>query len=239
MDEVGEKTGQSRGYESDAVALLALLHRIESLKHMPRAGWVDREVPSPESVAAHSWRLAIAAMLAAQVSGLDPWRAVRMALVHDLAEAVTGDSTPFDDLAASATDRRALAANPPEVSAWRDPERRLQKVRIERAALASMLADLPAAMEGLLREAWEEYEAGNSEEAALVRQLDKVEAYIQGLEYASSGRLADRTTLRSFQVDIEAVGRAPLVLALLGALASPSEGNAAPTAIPQTAGAAS
>jgi putative hydrolase of HD superfamily len=239
MDGVMEKMGQTHSYERDASALLTLLHRIECLKHMPRAGWVDREVAWPESVAAHSWRLAITAMLAAQASGLDPWKAVRMALVHDLAEAVTGDSTPFDDLAATAVDRRALAANPPDVAAWRDPERRLQKVRIERAALTSILADMPPAMEHLLRDAWEEYEAGSSEEAALVRQLDKVEAYIQGLEYARSGKLADVTTLRSFQIDTEAVGRAPLVVALLGALTDLAERSARRADAPHTAADAS
>jgi hypothetical protein len=93
-----------------------------------------------------------------------------------------------------------------------------------------MLADLPAAVVDMLREAWEEYEDGNSEEAALVRQLDKVEAYVQGLEYARSGRLADSSTLRSFQIDTEAVGRAPLVVALLGALTSHSNDSAEPDA---------
>jgi putative hydrolase of HD superfamily len=217
-------------YEDTAQALLTVLDRIERLKHLPRSGWVDRDVAEPETVAAHSWRLAVLAMLAAQVSGLDPWKAVRIALVHDLAEVVTGDTTPFDDLAANALDRRALAANPPEIATWRDPERRRRKVRIERAALDSMLADLPAEVVDILREAWEEYEEGSSEEAALVRQLDKVEAYVQGLEYARSGRLADAGTLRSFQIDTEAVGRAPLVVALLGALTSHSNERAEPGA---------
>jgi hypothetical protein len=57
-----------------------------------------------------------------------------------------------------------------------------------------------------------------------------VEAYVQGLEYARSGRLADTGTLRSFQIDTEAVGRAPLVVALLGALTSHSNESAEPSA---------
>jgi 5'-deoxynucleotidase YfbR-like HD superfamily hydrolase len=89
-----------------------------------------------------------------------------------------------------------------------------------------MLADMPPAMANLLRDAWEEYETGSSEEAALVRQLDKVEAYIQGLEYVKSGQLADAETLRSFQMDTEAIGHAPLVVALLGVLASLSDQRA-------------
>jgi 5'-deoxynucleotidase YfbR-like HD superfamily hydrolase len=98
-----------------------------------------------------------------------------------------------------------------------------------------MLTDLPPAIAAMLREAWEEYEEGRSEEAALVRQLDKVEAYVQGLEYARSGRLADADTLRSFQIDTEAVGRAPLVVALLGALASLSTTPESDVPAPHTA----
>jgi putative hydrolase of HD superfamily len=231
IDDAGKGAGAAAGpYDAEAAGLLALLHRVETLKHMPRSGWVDREVLGPESVAAHSWRLAVAAMLAAEVSGLDSGKAVRIALVHDLAEAVTGDSTPFDALAATAAERRALAANPPERSTWRDPERQQQKARLERAALERLVHDLPAAMADALRSAWEEYEFGTSAEAALVRQLDKMEAYIQGLEYAGSGRLAGVETLRSFQLDAEAVGRAPLVAAMLGALRGLEDGSAEPRA---------
>jgi putative hydrolase of HD superfamily len=43
--------------------LLPFLHAIEPLKHLPRTGWL-RTVENPESVAAHSFRVAILAMLA-------------------------------------------------------------------------------------------------------------------------------------------------------------------------------
>lgn len=42
---------------------LPFLHEIEKLKHLPRTGWL-RTIESPESVAAHSFRVAILALLA-------------------------------------------------------------------------------------------------------------------------------------------------------------------------------
>jgi putative hydrolase of HD superfamily len=201
-----------------AMAIITVMQRIERLKHLPRAGWIDREVQQPETVAAHSWRLAVLALLAAQISGLDAGKAVRVALVHDLAEAITGDQTPFDELGATAGDRRALAANPPERVTWRNPERRQQKIRLERAALQRILAGLPDSVVRVLRDAWEEYEAGISEEAQLVQQLDKLEALIQGYDYLRSGQLFDSRTLRSFQIDAREVARVPAAVALLQAL---------------------
>ncbi len=98
-----------------AQALIALLHAIEPLKHLPRSGWVDREVSSPESVAAHSWRLALFSWCVAAEEGLDADHAMRLALVHDIPEALTGDRTPFDYLD-DVSERRRLAANPAERS---------------------------------------------------------------------------------------------------------------------------
>jgi putative hydrolase of HD superfamily len=128
-----------------------------------RAGWVRRGVPAPESVAAHSWRMALIAMLAPQGAGaVDRDRLVRMALVHDLAEAIVGDITPADGVP------------------------RDEKHRREAAALAQLEATLgaegsPAVAE--LRALWDEYEAGASPEAAVMHDIDKIDMVVQALEY--------------------------------------------------------
>ena len=48
-------------------SVLPFLHIIERLKHTPRAGWVKRGVPGPESVSDHMWRMAIICMLLPKV----------------------------------------------------------------------------------------------------------------------------------------------------------------------------
>jgi len=59
---------------AQGAALLHLLHGIEPLKHLPRSGWVDWEIAEPESVAAHSWRLAVMSWLVAEQMNLDASR---------------------------------------------------------------------------------------------------------------------------------------------------------------------
>ena len=174
-----------------AAGLLALLHRSEPLKHLPRTGWVDRDVADPESVAAHSWRLALLAWLSAEAQGIDAGRSMILALVHDLAEAITGDLTPFHDGVRDVGERRALAIDPPAHEEWRTPARRAEKLLREREAMGAILHGIPEATASLVRGAWEEYEEGSSAAARLVRQLDRLEAYVQGREYAANGRLAD------------------------------------------------
>src|SRR5260221_8313896 len=68
------------------------------LKDVRRQGWVDRGVPDAESVADHSYGVALLAWAVARARGLDGERALLIAIVHDLAEAEVGDETPFDDL---------------------------------------------------------------------------------------------------------------------------------------------
>ncbi len=200
-----------------AQALIALLHAIEPLKHLPRTGWVDREVSAPESVAAHSWRLALLSWLVAAEDGLDADRAMRLALVHDMPEALTGDRTPFDYLE-DVAERRRLAANPAERSMTKEDDERSAKNAAERAALTRIVAHAPADVAKQLSALWEEYAAESSPEARLVHQLDKLEAYLQGREYAEDGRLAQPETLRSFRADSSRVATASAARTLFAAI---------------------
>ncbi|HWE64019.1 MAG TPA: HD domain-containing protein [Chloroflexota bacterium] len=202
----------------DATRILELLHRVEPLKHLPRTGWVERGVSMPESVAAHCWRLALVAWLMADALGLDACRAMKLALVHDMPEAITGDRTPFDDQGLTPEAQRALFINPEAAPDWRQPAARRRKIEAERQALHTMLADQPAPLAAALQTAWEEYEDDTTPEAILVQQLDKLEAYTQGCEYARDGRLAEPETLNSFRLDNERLVQQPAVRALLAAL---------------------
>ena len=70
-------------------ALLALL----ALDRLPRTGWIQAGVAEPESVAAHSFGSALIALaLGPRVEpALDTDRAVALAVVHDVPEALLGD----------------------------------------------------------------------------------------------------------------------------------------------------
>lgn len=61
------------------------------LKSVKRAGWVREKMPDPESVAAHTWRICFLILLLEDVLKVDSEKLMRMALIHDISEAITGD----------------------------------------------------------------------------------------------------------------------------------------------------
>ena len=72
-----------------------LLEMLE-LKQLSRTGWVRSGVENPESVAAHSWGMAVLALRLAPKE-LDTEKILSLCLVHDLPEVRVGDLTPHDD----------------------------------------------------------------------------------------------------------------------------------------------
>lgn len=131
-----------------------------ALKALPRAGWVRRGVPGPESVAAHSWGVSWLALVLLP-PGLDRERALTYAVLHDLPEARVGDLTPHDGVP------------------------REEKARRERAAMAALCAALPDG--GRWLAAWEAYEAQADPEARFVRQLDRLDMALQAVAYQRAG----------------------------------------------------
>lgn len=78
-------------------SFLQMSRLIGKLKHLPRAGWVRKKVQTPESVAAHCYRVAMMALFLKNEiaeSGADSRKVVEMALCHDAAESVVGDILP-------------------------------------------------------------------------------------------------------------------------------------------------
>jgi putative hydrolase of HD superfamily len=156
------------GAPSDADALptggLATLVESYALKDERRTGWQLRGVDDPESVAAHSWGVSLLCLAFADAAGVDPGRALRLAVVHDLAEARTGDIPTRADPA-------------------REPVSPEEKERRERAAMSELGAPFPA-----WEEAWEAYERRDTPEARFVKDMDLVDACLQALVYEREGR---------------------------------------------------
>lgn len=133
------------------------LRRAYALKHTDRAGWT-RVVDGPvESVAAHSWGMALLA-LARCPAELDRLAVLELCLVHDLPEAEVGDITPHDGVS------------------------KHEKHRREAAAAADLFAAAPH-----LHARWVEYAEQRTAEARWVRQLDKLDMALQAAIYADGG----------------------------------------------------
>jgi len=84
---------------------LDIIRAAGKLKRVKRQGWLDAGVKDAESVADHCYRTALIVAFCAEGADtgprkgkrggrLDVLKAVRMALIHDIAEAEVGDLTP-------------------------------------------------------------------------------------------------------------------------------------------------
>lgn len=155
------------------------------LKALPRTGWVDRGIPAAEveSVADHSYfSMLIAWVVAYDDDSIDANKVLQLALIHDAAEAIAGDIPPYDpeDIPTDPEFRRAFFS----VRLNRTPENKARKDATESAAAEEILAMLPESVRVIWEDLWQEYAAQKSSEARLVKQVDKLEAFIQSRLYA-------------------------------------------------------
>jgi len=141
-------------------------------KDLERRGWVlVAGVQNPESVADHSFSVSVAVAFLGDALGMDTLKLVRMALIHDVCEVMTGDLQPG------------------EVS-------KEEKRRLERSALARLLKGLPPQVRRTYLTAFEEFNRGRTREAVLAREVDKLEMVLQAIEYEKEG--VDPKRLKEF-----------------------------------------
>lgn len=165
--------------------ILLLWTTLYRLKDIPRTGWVDRGIPAgvAESVADHSFGTMLIAWIVAQdESDLDANKVLQLALIHDVAEAIAGDLPPYDpeDIPTDPEERWQFFG----VRRNRSPENAVRKHVIEAEAAQAILAILPDRVRATWQELWNEYEAQITPEAQLVKQVDRLEAFIQSRIYA-------------------------------------------------------
>lgn len=177
-------------HQDRGAGLLALARHLSALKTVQRTGWRDRGVDAPavESVADHSFAVALLAWAAAleraaEGMAIDPARVLILALLHDLAEAATGDLPPYDPQAvpdlSQASARRAFLNE----RHHRGDERAAAKRAAEDAAMDEILAHLPVRSRSTLSAVWDELRHGDTTEARFVKQVDRLETYLQSRFY--------------------------------------------------------
>ncbi len=136
------------------------------LKDERRTGWELRRIEDPETVAGHSWGTAVLTLLYGSRENININRAVKMALIHDMAEYDTGDFPIRADSQAEQIDR--------------DRKERMEREVMER---------LNRKIDGeLVLNIWKEYENRKTKEAIFVKDMDMVDMCLQALKYEKSGR---------------------------------------------------
>jgi putative hydrolase of HD superfamily len=71
--------------------IVNFLFEIRSLKNLPRSGWAKASIEKPDSVAEHSFLVAVIAYFLAILEKANPERAALISLIHDFGETRVGD----------------------------------------------------------------------------------------------------------------------------------------------------
>lgn len=136
----------------DINEFLNFVHIAENLKQVTRHSWTSNG--THEDVAAHSWRMALMAMmLSDEYQSLDMNRVIKMCIVHDLGEAITADIPAF--------------------------EKTLEDEKTEMEAQNQLVKSVSGAFQQELKELFCEMNEMATKEAKLYKCLDKLEALIQ------------------------------------------------------------
>ncbi len=140
-----------------------LLEYIFKLKNIKRTGWVSKaKILRAESVADHSYSLTALSMIFSDLLGLDTEKVVKMSVIHDLAESIIGDYMPE------------------EISI------REKQIK-EDNAMKIVISSFPENLAVIYSNIWKEYCLNQTKEARLVKQLDKVEMFLQANFYLKNG----------------------------------------------------
>ena len=143
--------------------ILDFFHTSANLKKIPRQGWIDKlSIDKPESVADHTFSMAIIGMIFSDLGNYNTEKILKIILLHDLAESITGD-IPRGQIS------------------------REEKTVLENNTMKKILNDLPQLLQKQYGVLWEEYQSNNSKEAKIVHQLDRLEMALQAKIYSNNG----------------------------------------------------
>jgi 5'-deoxynucleotidase YfbR-like HD superfamily hydrolase/biotin operon repressor len=157
----------------------AFLFEMGHLKHTARAGWLLLGIPQPETVAEHSFRVAMVGMAMAALEGADAGHVAALCLMHDAHESRIGDV--------------------PSVG------RAYTTTAVPEAINAHQTAGMPEQAAKVFQDLVAEYEATETIESKLAHDADKIETLLQAAEYEAQGYKAGPwrdTSLQALRTDV-------------------------------------
>lgn len=192
--------------------IIKFFSEIGKLKLIPRRGWVIRDVKNPESIAEHTFRVAIMAWVLAdrKNSKLNLEKLIKMALIHDLCEVYSGDITPYDSiLPKDKKKRQELLKTWPRFSNEKRKELAEKKFKKENEGLEKLIKDLPPKLKQEIKGLWLDYENGSSPEGRFFKHADRMETFLQASEYSRSYK---NLPLKPFWVQARELHDDPILL---------------------------
>lgn len=134
--------------------MLEFIHAIEQLKKEMRHSYLSNG--RQESVAEHSWRMAVMALVLKPEETVDVPKCIKMAIIHDLPEVFSGDVFALE------------------------PKNRIGKYQREKEAMQKLcLMFKGKETAGEIYNLWQEFEETKTPEARFVKLLDKFDVLIQ------------------------------------------------------------
>ena len=151
-----------------------------NLKKISRQGWNDKlSLDNPESVADHSYSMAVISMVISDLGNYNSEKIIKMVLLHDLAESKIGDYIP-------------------------EQLSKEKKIELENNAFNEIIKNLPDLIKSQYLQIWQEYQENNSIESKLVHQIDKLEMVLQANIYKKDGHSQEKleSFFESAKIDI-------------------------------------
>ena len=166
------------GEDQPLAGVAAYLFEAGHLKHLARSGWLLLGIGSPETVAEHSFRVAVAGIMLAAMEGADVGRTAALCVLHDAHETRIGD--------VPSVGRAYVTTAAPQ------------------AVSAHQTAGMPDAASKAVQDLVAEYEAAETAESRLAHDADKIETLLQAAEYAAQGHDTEpwkETSLSALRTD--------------------------------------
>jgi len=132
------------------------------MKEVERTGWIERGVQRPETSSDHSFMVALMVLVLGTHRKLNLEKALKMAIIHDLPEAIVGDIITKENWEKGG-------------SMWE--HEKLSKELPAMKKLSSLSGDME------ILDLWEEFEAQKTAEARFVKDIDRLATIMQAVEY--------------------------------------------------------
>ena len=146
----------------DLLKIFDFLHQVENFKSTLRIPVTKSG--RQESAAEHTWRVSLMAFLVAEEFNLDIniFHATKIAIVHDLAECITGDYCSYDVFIGKLS--------------------KTKKEKEEKEAMKKLQKTLSEKSGDMIYNLWKEYENQKTKEAKYIKALERIETLTQFIE---------------------------------------------------------
>jgi putative hydrolase of HD superfamily len=183
-----------------AKPILAFLIEVGKLKRIPRRGWVIRGIKHPETIADHSFMVALMVWVLGQERRMSLRRALKMALIHEICAVYAGDYTPHDifgrrlsglrftpyiryDILGPRLRWRKFWQQRPRLPKETKAKRFQGIYQKETRALQALIGKLPQPLKEKILGLWKEFNEKKTREGDFVDQVNCLATFLQACQY--------------------------------------------------------